>query len=202
MTRSQEPAVDGSQIKSITESSFLDFARRHGSSEEIGRISTYLDNAIEDRVYGEPYLLAIFGCGDICAVSCCTLIVNRSGKGYSCKLDSIIVHPSIRRGGLGAMLVNKAFQELMDDERFDITCFLSYAVHPATVSMLRRLGFSKPPPSGAPLSSLNISDANRKEFMKKLKIKFERARTKFEFKCISCRKRDKRTRPWCVHSPL
>jgi N-acetylglutamate synthase-like GNAT family acetyltransferase len=196
---SVDHAAGGLQIDRITEAAFRKFARQHGSSPEIGPIGTYVDGDHEDRVYGEPYLFAMFGCGDICAVACCTLIAHRLNEGSVCKLDSIIVHQSIRRGGLGATLVNKAFQEMMDDKRFDITAFFSYAVHPATVRLLRSMGFGEPPPTGAPLLSLKINDANRERLETELKVRFQDAEKKLKLQCIYCCKRDKRARPWCVH---
>ncbi|MDA1325328.1 MAG: GNAT family N-acetyltransferase [Proteobacteria bacterium] len=199
MIDSFDHASSGLQIEHVTEAAFRKFARQHGSSPEIGPIGTYLDADHGDRVYGEPHLFAMFGCGDICAVACCNLVVHRLGEGHVCKLDSIIVHQSIRRGGLGATLVNKAFQEMMDDKRFDITSFFSYAVHPATVRLLRPFGFSEPPPTGAPLLSLKISDANREQLATELKVRFQDAEQKLKLQCIYCRKHDKRARPWCVH---
>ncbi len=199
MIDSFEHAASGLQIEHITEVAFRKFAREHGSSPEIGPIGTYLDDGHRDRVYGEPHLFAMLGCGDICAVACCTLIVHRLGEGHVCKLDSIIVHQSTRRGGLGATLVNKAFQEMLDDKRFDITSFFSYAVHPATVRLLRRFGFSEPPAAGAPIVSLKISAAQRDQLATDLQLRFRDTENKLKLRCIYCRKRDKRARPWCVH---
>ncbi|MHA1108124.1 MAG: GNAT family N-acetyltransferase [Alphaproteobacteria bacterium] len=201
MTDPAEDAADGMQIGRITETAFREFARRHGSSPEIGPIGTYLDNDHGDQAYGAPHLFALSGCGEICAIVCCTVAAHRSGDGHACKLDSIIVHQSIRRGGLGAALVAKAFQEMMDDARFNISSFFSYAVHPATVRMLRRFGFSEPPPAGAPLSALAISDENRAHLVTELKVRLQDTEKKLKLQCTFCRKGDRRARRWCTHSP-
>jgi N-acetylglutamate synthase-like GNAT family acetyltransferase len=194
-----EHAGSGLQIEHITEAVFRKFGRQHGSSPEIGPIGTYLDDGHGDRAYGEPHLFAMFGCGDICAVACCTLVAHQLGEGHVCKLDSIIVHQSIRRNGLGATLVNKAFQEILDDKRFDITAFFSYAVHPATVRLLRRFGFSEPPTTGAPIVSLQISATHRDQLALDLKVRSQNAEQRLKLRCVYCRKRDKNARPWCVN---
>lgn len=109
------------------------------------------------------------------------------------------MHQSIRRGGLGAALVGKAFQELLADPRFNITTLFSYAVHPATVRMLRRFGFSEPPPTGAPLSALDITDDSRQRLDKELRIGFQNAEKKLKLQCTYCLNNNKRARPWCAH---
>ena len=191
--------TEGLRIERIGETEFREFTRRHGTSPEIGPIGTYLDDDHRDRAYGEPHLFALTGCGDTCAVVCCTLGADRTGETHACKLDSIIVHQSIRRGGLGATLVGKAFQELLADPRFNITTLFSYAVHPATVRMLCGFGFSKPAPTGAPLSSLDITADSRQLLDKELRIRFQNAERKLKLQCTYCLNNNRRARPWCAH---
>lgn len=190
---------EGLGVAPIAEAEFREFVRRHGSSDEIGPIGTYLDDAQREHTYGAPHLWGLYGCGDLCAVVCCTISPYQSGAGHACKLDSIIVHQSLRREGLGAALVCRIFQHLMEDARFDVTSIFSYAVHPATVRMLGRLGFSAPPPRGAPLCSLRIGADNRKQLATALNLKFQDTAKKLKLRCTYCLGRDRRSRPWCAH---
>lgn len=188
----------GLKIDRISEADFREFVRVHGSSPEIGPIATYLDGNHGERVYGEPHLFGLTGCGVLCAVACCTICADRSGAAHAGKLDSIVVHGRIRRSGLGAALVTKAFQNMLDDPALNITSLFSYAVHPATVAMLCRLGFSEPPTRGAPLSSLEITAANRQQIVTRLKVGFQNAERKFGLQCAYCRNNNRRARPWCA----
>ena len=199
MTDTAARSAEGLRIERIGETEFREFTRRHGTSPEIGPIGTYLDDDHRDQAYGEPHLFALTGCGDICAIVCCTVGADRTGKTHACKLDSIIVHQSIRRDGLGAALVAKVFQALLADPRFNITTMFSYAVHPATVRMLRRFGFSEPPPTGAPLSALEITNDSRKKLEKELRIRFQDAEKKLKLQCTYCLNNNRRARPWCAH---
>lgn len=198
MTETVSDGAEGLKIERITEDAFRAFARRHGSSTEIGPIGTYLDDDHQGQAYGEPHLFGLTGCGEICAIVCCTVGADHTGRSHACKLDSIIVHNDLRRGGLGAALVYKAFQELLDDPRFNVASIYSYAVHPATVRMLHRLGFSDPPPTGAPLSSIEVIGSRRERLAKTLKIGFQNAEKKLKIQCSFCQNNDKRTRRWCA----
>ena len=191
-------AGTGLTIDRISEADFREFVRVHGSSPEIGPIATYLDGNHGERVYGEPHLFGLNGCGVLCAVACCTVCPDRSGTAHAGKLDSVVVHGGIRRGGLGAALVTWAFRHMLNDPALNIASLFSYAVHPATVAMLRRLGFSEPPTRGAPLSSLAITDANRQQVATRLKVGFQNAERKFGLQCAYCRNNNRRARPWCA----
>jgi len=191
-------AGTGLRIERIGEADFREFVRVHGSSPEIGPIATYLDGNHGERVYGEPHLFGLSGCGVLCAVACCTVCPDRSGKAHAGKLDSVVVHGRIRRGGLGAALVTKAFQHMLEDPAINIASLFSYAVHPATVAMLRRLGFSEPPARGAPLSSLEITETTRQQIATRFRLGFQNAERKLALQCAYCRNNNRRARPWCA----
>jgi len=188
---------DGLQFKRVSEDVFLDFSRRFGTSEEIGRIGTYFDGDTVEIIEGEPQLFGLFGCGKLCAIVCCTLTKNPMDDGHACKLDSVIVDEKLRRRGLAGMLVCQAFAELMTETPYEITMIHSHAVHPATVQLLSRLAFSKPAPVGAPLSSIHIDDSNRALFVKGCQQKVNAGVNKLKLHCAFCKSKDKRARPWC-----
>jgi len=188
----------GLRIDRISEPEFREFARLYGSSPEIGAIATYLDDDHGERVYGAPYLFGLKGCDVLCAIACCTICPARDGKSHACKLDSIIVHPATRRNGLGAALVARAFEDMLADPGFEITSLFSYAVHPATVAMLRRFGFSKPPQRGAPLSALEIRPDTRRKIATDFKVRFQDTERKLKLKCVYCLQNSRRAQPWCA----
>ena len=198
MAESGSDICDGLAFQRIREDDFRIFARFHGSSEEIGRIGTYLDADNAEQAYGKPYLFGLFGCQEICAVVCCTISKSSNRNGHACKLDSIIVHQDVRKGGLGSLLVTKAFMDLVDDPEFNIGTIYSYVVHPATVRMLQRLNFSEPPPTGAPLTSLRITDDNREQLTTDFKVRFQDVSQRLKLQCIYCVNKDRRARPWCL----
>lgn len=198
MNELEADAGAGLRIDRIGEAEFRDFARLHGSSPEIGAIATYVDAEHGERTYGEPFLFGLTGCGVLCAVACCTVSQGRDGASHACKLDSIIVHQATRRGGLGAALVARAFQQMLSEPGLRITSFFSYAVHPATAAMLRRLGFSAPPQRGAPLSSLEIAEGDRERVATLLKVRFQDAVRKPRLNCVFCQRGSRRAQPWCA----
>ncbi len=101
---------EGLRFETISEAIFRQFARQQGTSDEIGPIGTYLDGDHGDQAYGELFLFGLLGCGELCAVICCTVTLDPSTQTYACELDSVIVHERIRRGGLGTALVTMAFR--------------------------------------------------------------------------------------------
>jgi hypothetical protein len=70
----------------------------------------------------------------------------------------VIVHDRLRKRGLGSILVYKAFLDVVTDSGLEIAKIYTHAVHPATVRMLSRLLFSKPPLLGPPYA-MSISAA-------------------------------------------
>ena len=189
---------DGLDFQRICKDDFRIFARFHGSSEEIGRIGTYLDADCTEQAYGKPYLFGLFGCRVMCAVVCCTIAKNSNRDVHACKLDSVIVHQNVRKGGLGSLLVTKAFLDLLGDPEFDIGTIYGYAVHPATVRMLRRLEFGEPPPTGAPLAALRIDADNRERLTTNFRVRFQDASQRLRLQCAYCLNKDRRARPWCL----
>ena len=132
----------GLEISEVSREPFLDFVRRHATSEEIGRIGTCLDGDRNDAPAGELLLLGLMGCSKVCAVICCQIVDAGTGNASAkvCKLDSVVVHSELRKKGLATVLVSKAFAELLDDGRYDLSRYYSHAVHPATVKLLAELG--------------------------------------------------------------
>ena len=186
-------------FRAVGEDVFRDFASHHGSSEEVGRIGTFFDNDSKGAVRDEPRLYGLWGCGRLTAVVCLTIFVNPADESRSCRLDSVIVDPALRRRGLASLLIAHAFQDIIETSDFIITMFHSHAVHPATVKMLRHFMFSDPPVRGAPLISVHVDDGNRDEFLARCASIVQEGAGQLKLYCAYCLKRDRRrSRPWCV----
>lgn len=192
-----QEAAEGILFTRLSEEEYREFSRRFGTSDEIGRIGTYFEDSPGDKGREEPILFGLVGCGKLCAIVCCTVAENITGGGHSCKLDSVIVDPDLRKRGLASILVTNAFLELMDNAKLDVTKFHSHAVHPATVRMLVNLAFSKPAVVGAPLSSIQIDDTNRADFLRRCKGTLRDGLNRLKLQCQFCLKRDRRAKPWC-----
>ena len=92
-------------FQAISEDTFREFARSHGTSPETGRIGTYLDADGRSEAPGKPHLLGLMGCGILCAISCCTVMEHKTDQAHACKLDSVIVDGTLRKRGLASILV-------------------------------------------------------------------------------------------------
>lgn len=192
---------EGLEISEVSRETFLDFVRRHAISEEIGRIGTCLDGDGKNTAAGDLLLLGLTGCGKICAVLCCQVTDARTGGKQVCKLDSVVVHSELRKRGLATVLVSKAFAELLDDGRYELSRYYSHAVHPATVRLLAELGFSDPPVIGAPICTLEIDDANREETNAAWNCAHLDAINPLKLQCALCRSPRKQGRLWCESRP-
>lgn len=193
-------SAPGLEFRVLGRQEFVDFARRHNSSPEIGPIATCLDDGGggEDSAPSGPYqLLGLAGCGRLCAVACCTLSRADPKAPYGAKLDSVIVDNDLRRRGLAGLLVAKSFRELLSRADAAVSVIYAHAVHPATVRLLGRLSFSAPPPIGAPLAALHIAGDERDELVKRLEGRVQDLATRLKLQCALCRSGDRRARPWC-----
>ena len=110
------------------------------------------EGAVDLRLYG------LYGCDTLCAIACLQPVAVRTGTDHAVKLDSVVVHGHMRQRGLGAMIVAHAFADIASDPELDVSRLYSHAVHPATVKLLTRLGFGAPPPTGAPLAAIDLSE--------------------------------------------
>ncbi len=192
----------GLEMSEVSPETFLDFVRRHATSEEIGRIATCLDGDRNDAPAGELLLLGLTGCSKVCAILCCQIVDAGTGDAGAkvCKLDSVVVHSDLRKRGLATVLVSKAFAELLDDGRYDFLRYYSHAVHPATVKLLGELGFSDPPLLGAPICAIEIDDANREEMTTAWKCAYLSAADPLKLQCALCKNHRKQGRLWCTPS--
>ena len=73
----------GLEISEVSRETFLDFVRRHATSEEIGRIGTCLDGERADAPAGELLLLGLMGCSRVCAVAIRRFWARRSARSRS-----------------------------------------------------------------------------------------------------------------------
>lgn len=195
MAKEASQQGSGLTFARISEDAFRDFARHHGSSPEIGRIGTYFEDAEDHGT--EPHLFGLLGCGEVCAVVCCTLGKHVTNKSDICKLDSVIVHEELRKRGLASALVANAFLDLLNDQDLNITKIYSHAVHPATVKLLSQLAFSEPPPVGAPISSVHLDDETRDGFMTNCLVSSQGTVNRLKLQCQFCLGNDRRAMPWC-----
>ena len=192
-------AKNGLTIGPITEDQFRDFARKFATSEEIGPIRTALDSDANVDEEVRRVLVGLSGCGELCSAACLLLYSSKmdGGKSHVVKLDSVIVDPALRRRGLGGILVTQAFSDVLAAASYNIRRFYAHSVHPATVHLLRRMGFSDPPPVGAPISSAAIEPGTEDEFVRKWEEQTRGRLEQMRLQCEFCRKGDRRARPWC-----
>lgn len=142
-------------------------------------------------------LLGAWGAGDLIAAACFTLARAREGQNFTCKLDSVIVRPEVRRQGLAGIIVAHGFQMILEQEKELIATIYAHSVHPATVKLLRRHAFSEPSPVGAPISALTITDDNRDKLITSLKTGEQGSVTRLKHKCVRCKSGRKGATAWC-----
>ena len=187
----------GLEFRELEAEVFKEFARSHATSDEIGRIATYLDEDNE-QIGGDAniILMCLWGCEEPCAAICCLVTTAKDGESAAIKLDSIIVDKNLRRQGLGLALVVKSFQDLIADNTPKIRNLYAHSVHPATVRMLRTLGFSDPLPTGAPISAINLEEKGE-EFDRRCKERLMTITNNLKLNCSYCRSNHRKTRQWC-----
>ncbi len=190
-------ASPGLEIVEISSGEFQSFARRFGSSPEIGPIGTYLDKGDDGAALAKARLLGLLACGNLRAVCCFTLDRSRTSETYSCKLDSVIVHSSIRRQGLASLLVAHGFGKLVEAKDKIVSTVYAHAVHPATIKLLRRLSFSAPNLVGAPICALTVDSSTRDDLLTRLKVREHAETTSLKLKCVRCIANKKGAVPWC-----
>ena len=197
MARRAEGDNNGLQIGEIDADRFADFARRHGRSEEVGPIATVFDGPRDLGDGADVHALGLFGCGRLCAVSATLHTQPTDGRAGGIKLDSVIVDRQPRRRGLAGLIVAKAFHYLLSDPGRSVSAVYAHAVHPATVRLLGRMSFTRPPPTGAPISSLPLDDDARQELVAHCGAHVQRATDRLRLQCCLCMERNRRARPWC-----
>lgn len=192
-------AKEGLTIGTITQDQFRDFARKFATSEEIGPIRTALDSDAKVGDGVRRVLIGLSGCGRLCSAACLLLYPSKidGGASHVIKLDSVIVDPALRRRGLGGILVTTAFRDLIAEAKFNIRRIYAHSVHPATVHLLRRLGFKDPQPVGAPISNVAIEPGTEDEFIRRWEGQIRGQLEQMRLQCEFCRKDDRRARPWC-----
>ena len=180
--------------------SFREFARKHARSEEIGPIATYLDKHSQEEIdSNELKIMGLMGCEVPCAAVCCLVTPSTDGESAAVKLDSIIVNGTLRRQGLGVALVAKSFLDLVSSHVPEIKNLYAHSVHPATVRMLRSLGFSDPLPTGAPISAINLEEKGD-EFRSRCNERLTTVSNNLKMNCSYCRSNHRKTRQWCASS--
>jgi GNAT superfamily N-acetyltransferase len=190
----------GLVIESISPEEFREFAARYASSPEIGPIETYLDKVRGVEIDPEKVrLFGLRGCGLLGSVACFTVKPARHGVSLGCKLDSVIVHPRLRKRGLATLLVSEAFRQFFTRFSLRISHIYAHSVHPATVSLLRRLRFTDPSITGAPISSIEITDDVRESFIADCRMSAEQIASHLKLQCATCMKNPRRARRWCLH---
>ncbi len=192
------PDGSGLEIGVVSEDEFRGFVWRHGTSPEIGRIGTYFDEHTPGHEVARLQLLGLSGCGKLCGVACCTLAGAAPDGAMGGKLDSVIVDGALRRRGLAGLLVARSFLDLLAAAGAQVATLYAHAVHPATVRLLRRLSFSEPLPTGAPLSALRIGAGDRDQVDARLQSQIRDATARLKLQCALCRAGDRRARPWCL----
>lgn len=189
----------GSKIAEISPEDFRGFAKRYATSPEIGPIQTSLDGGADKEVVFDRVLVGLRGCDTLCATACIHLYQSVTEKDRQVlKLDSVIVDDRLRRRGLAGLLVAQSFVDLILDRGRRIASIYSYAVHPGTLRLLRRLGFNDPRATGAPLSNINLETDDCEAFLKECNKQITLQLNQMKRQCVWCRNGDRRARPWCL----
>lgn len=192
-------AQDGPRIAEISPEEFRKFAKRYATSPEIGPIQTSLDGGVDKEIEFERVLVGLWGCENLCAVACFHLYQSARDKARRVlKLDSVVVDGRLRRRGLASVLVSQAFSDLVADVTRNIARIYAHSVHPGTVRLLRRLGFNDPQATGAPISDVDVTGAEREAFLRGCEVQIMNHMSQIKLQCEFCRKSDKRARPWCL----
>ena len=133
----------GLKIGPIADDEFREFARRHATSDEIGRIATAIDSDSKVDGHADQFVVGISGCETLCAAACFRLYQSPAEPDTQVlKLDSVMARGDLRRRGLAAGLVAQSMREIVTAAQGKIRGVYAHAVHPATVRLLKRLGFS------------------------------------------------------------
>lgn len=192
----------GYRIVPLSVEAFRDFAKRFARSKEIGPIATALDKEEQARDaqagVTDLRLYGLYGCDTLCAIACLQPVPVRTGSDHAVKLDSIVVHGRMRQRGLGELIVAHAFADISADPALDVTRLYSHAVHPATVKLLKRLGFGAPPPTGAPLSAIDLNDKGAAAFIDQCRGTIAQHESYMKVQCTLCRSGNRRARQWCL----
>ncbi len=186
----------GLSIRSIEPDAFREFARRFATSDEIGPIATALDKDHPVFAGTETALLGLFGCQTLCAIACFVVTSTADGS-QVCKLDSVIVDSALRRRSLAKMLVASTFSAMATRSAGRLERIYAHSVHPATVRLLGSLGFQPPPPTGAPLSVVNLDRSSRGQFVSNCDDVRDGIAGRMKLECAFCKGNDRRARPWC-----
>ena len=96
------------------------------------------------------------------------------------------------------MLVAHALVDLIADRARNIANIYAYSVHPGTARLLRRLGFSDPPATGAPISGIDVDGERRAPFLSGCETEIANHMNQIRLQCEFCQKSDRRARPWCL----
>lgn len=188
------------KIGEMAPEEFRAFARRFATSEEVGPIQTSLDKGgAQDTSDFKRRLVGLWGCERLCAAACFHVYPSSMDPDREViKLDSVIVDQALRRRGLGAVLVAQSFVDLVTGSARKVARIYAHSVHPATVRMLRRLGFNDPQATGAPISDIGLGEEVRDTFLKTCETQVRAHVDQMRLQCAYCRKSDKRARPWCL----
>lgn len=188
------------KIGEMAPEEFRAFARRFATSEEVGPIQTSLDKGVaQDTSDFKRRLVGLWGCERLCAAACFHVYPSSMDPDREViKLDSVIVDQALRRRGLGAVLVAQSFVDLVTGSARKVARIYAHSVHPATVRMLRRLGFNDPQASGAPISDIGLGEEVRDSFLKTCEEQVRAHVDQMRLQCAYCRMSDKRARPWCL----
>ena len=117
------------------------------------------------------------------------MIVLSCARGSRCRF---------RRRGLAGLLVAQSFIDEVIKGVRNISRIYAHSVHPATVRLLRRLGFDDPQISGAPISGISVGADNREALLAACEEQIKSHMNQIKLQCEFCRTGDKRARPWCV----
>ena len=188
----------GLSLEEIPDEEFRVFAMRFANSPEVGPIRTCLDSDAARAEDAEHLVVGLRGCEALCAAAAFQFFRSGQDPGaWVVKLDSIIVDHRLRRRGLGGVLVAHYFGKLVKDNARKISRIYAHSVHPATLRMLKRLGFNDPPPAGAPITDLGVDPETGDRFARACAHQIASHTAFMRVHCELCRTNNRRARPWC-----
>lgn len=177
---------------------FLYLIRNQGNSNVVGPVTTQYEDDLK-RGSAKVDVFGFYACDELVgAISYGVEKVINDEDAVAARLDIVITLKKCRGHGVGALLVTKMFENLINKYGENLKNISTIAAHPAIAKCVNGLGFTSAPDNSS-TNRFYIS-LQEKENFDLLKANVEREINKrmssLKFKCINCESR-KGVAPWC-----
>jgi len=173
---------------------FLRMLSRVGRSAEVGPVASQYAERLraDDEMVGA---FALVTCESRPAAI--SYGIHKSPRGgMSARLDTVLVDPKIRRGGVGALVMALLFERLLTDLGEDLINISTMAVHPAVAHVVEAAGFERAP-GRTPLYSMRLgSDEAHDSFAARNRTVLTRRQGYLKTQCLNCEHKPW-GKPWC-----